>query len=314
MAEIISVERKSTVLGRPALPCLSSYHTINLTAGCPYECIYCYAQSFRSHPGRGKVRFYANTLDLLSRELPRKRRMPELVYFSTACEPFMPHERILSSLYGVMELLLEQSVFLLISTKSRIPEKFLRLFARYPDRVHVQLGMTTTDDRVRQLLEPKAAGVADRLATLRDLISHGVRAEVRMDPLVPELTDTQESFGLLCEAITRAGVENATASYLFLRRGNYGRLAVSHEGWSFPEMSKRLYTHKIDEYCGGVAILIPSPAYRKRKYDELTKIAKDHMITLSLCRCKNPDLTVGLCHPRPPENDRQSKQDKLFPE
>jgi DNA repair photolyase len=226
----------------------------------------------------------------------------------------MPHERILTSLYGVMALLLEQSIFLLISTKSRIPEKFLRLFAEHPGRVHVQLGMTTVDDRVRKLLEPKAAGVADRLSTLRDLVSYGVRAEIRMDPLVPELTDTQESFVPLCEEIRRAGVENATASYLFLRRANHGRLAVSHEDWSFSEVSKRLYTHNIDEYCGGGAIRIPAPAYRKEKYAQLTEIANDHGITLSLCRCKNPDLTVGRCHPEPPKDGPRPTQDKLFPE
>ena len=53
MAQVTDVERKSDVLKRPSLPCLSEYHTINLAAGCPYKCRYCYAQSFRSNPGQG---------------------------------------------------------------------------------------------------------------------------------------------------------------------------------------------------------------------------------------------------------------------
>jgi len=314
MAEIIHAERKSNVLGRPALPCLSTYHTINLTAGCPYECRYCYAQSFRSYPGRGKVKFYANTFELLRRELPRKRKKPELVYFSTSCEPFMPYEHILNSLYGVMKLLLEHSVFLLISTKSRIPENFLRLFARYTGMVHVQVGLTTTDDRVRKLLEPNAATVKERLASLRALMKHGVRVEARMDPLIPELTDTETSFVSLCKEISRCGIKQATASYLFLRRTNYGRMAVSHKGWSFNEISKRLYTHKIEEYCGGGTIRIPTPDYRRKKYDELMRIARDHEIKLSLCRCKNPDITTDSCHPRPPTANHHPTQEKLFRE
>jgi len=312
MAEIIEVEKKANILTRPSLPCLSSYHTVNLTAGCPHACRYCYAQSFRSYPGRGKVLFYANCLNLLLQELPRKRKKPELVYFSTACEPFAPNERILGALYGMMDLLLNHSVFLLISTKSLIPERFLQLFARHPGKVHVQVGLTTTNDRVRGLLEPNAASVAERLVTVRALTDLGVRTEARIDPLMPELTDTDESFVSLCEKLERAGVRHAAASYLFLRRANYGRLAVRFQDWSFVEMSKRLYTHTIENYCGGGTIRIVSPAYRREKYEHLQGIAADHGISLALCQCKNPDLTTACCHPRPPEQGNRTKQTSLF--
>lgn len=314
MADIIEAKRKANVLTRPSLPCLSSYYTINLTAGCPYECRYCYAQSFRSYPGRGKVKFYANTLDLLRRELPRKRKKPELVYFSTACEPFVPYDRILTSLYGAMEFLLDYSVFILISTKSRIPENFLRLFAGHPGRVHVQVGLTTTNERVRQLLEPNAATIEARLETLRALVHHGVSAEVRMDPLMPELTDTEESFVCLCEEIARCGVRHAAASYLFLRRANYRRLVVRLGGWSFHDMSQRLYTHRIEKYCGGGTIRMVTPAYRRKKYGQLKRIATDHGISLTLCQCKNPDLTTECCHPGPPIAGHSTIQATLFPE
>lgn len=313
MAEIIEVERKSNVLSHPTLPCLSDHYTINLMAGCPFECRYCYAQSFRSHPGRGKVLFYANTLDLLRRELPRKRKKPEQVYFSTACEPFAPFKRNLESLYEVMKLLLNSSVFLLISTKSRIPERFLKLFAHYHDLVHVQVGLTTVDDRVRQVLEPNAAPVKERLANIKDLTALDLRAEVRADPLIPELTDTEESFVRLCEEIARCGIEKAAASYLFLRGLNYRRLAVTLGDWSFPEMSKRLYVHKIEEYCGGGTIRIPVPEYRAKKYADLKSIANDSGIHLSLCRCKNPDLALECCHPSPPATQGNPEQAALFP-
>ena len=63
MPEIVEVERKSNILTRPALPYLAQHYTINLTTGCPYECRYCYTQSFKNHPGWGKVLFYSNTLE-----------------------------------------------------------------------------------------------------------------------------------------------------------------------------------------------------------------------------------------------------------
>jgi len=311
MAQVIEVQRKSSVLKRPSLPCLSAHYTINLMAGCPYECRYCYAQSFQSHPGLGVVRFYANTYEKLRGELPRKRRKPELAYFSTACEPFVPHDAILGQLCQAMELLLEHRIFLLISTKSRVPERFLDLFIRHPGLVHVQIGLTTVNDQVRQLLEPNAASVEDRLGTLRGLIERDIRTEVRIDPLVPELTDTETSFTALCDRASRCGARRAVTSYLFLRQANYRRLNVIFDGWSLHEMAARLYTHQIEEYCGSGSISVPAAGYRREKYRRLAEIAARSGLQLGLCRCKNPDLTNECCHPQPPKTPGSGRQ-QLF--
>jgi DNA repair photolyase len=309
-AEIVDVFRKTSVLSRPTLPCLSAHHTINLMAGCPHQCLYCYAQSFRSHLGKDKIEFYANAIPLLRDEMTRKRKKPTLVYFSTACEPFAPIPKVLASLYEAMQLLLGHSVFLLISSKSEIPENFLQLFARHPNMVHVQIGLTTTNDAVRRLLEPNAATVTQRLETLNSLVARGISAAARMDPLIPELTDTESSFDSLCASLAKTGARTAVASYLFLRNANYRRLAVELDGWSFLEMSKRLYSHRVRMYCGGGDILIPAASYRKKKYPQLIRIAQSHGIKLSLCQCKNPDIVTNCCHPNP--SVHYTKQAELF--
>jgi len=312
MAQVIKVERKSNVLGRPALPCLSKYHTINLTAGCPYECRYCYAQSFRSYPGRGKINFYADTLERLRQELPRKRKKPELVYFSTSCEPFMPYPRILDELFVTMELLLAHGVFVLISTKSLIPARFLDLFAAHKNLVHVQVGLTTTDDRIRRLLEPNAASVEQRLETLGALTERGICTDVRIDPLTPELTDTETSFRDLCQTVSKRGIRSGAISYLFLRPANTRRLDVTFGPWSFREMAARLYTDKIERYCGGGTVRIPQRAYRELKHESLRRTAAGYGIRLNLCGCKNPDLTNDCCHPAPPVTNGCKAQPTLF--
>jgi DNA repair photolyase len=211
-----------------------------------------------------------------------------------------------------MELLLENDVSLLISTKSRIPDAFLDLFVRHPGKVHVQVGLTTISDRVRELLEPHAAGIADRLHTLRALVDRGVKAEARGDPLIPELTDSQESFESLCRTISECGARSLAASYLFLRRGNYRAMNVEIEGWSFQDMAGRLYTDQIENYCGGGSIRIPDRGYRRIKYAQMKDIAEKYGLKLHLCRCKNPDLISKCCHPQPSTNHGQGVQTDLF--
>ncbi len=216
MAEVIPIERKSPVLKHPALPCLKRWHTVNLMAGCPFSCRYCYAKSFRSYPGNERIHFYANTFDLLKRELPRKRIKPEVVYFSTACEPFPPYDDILNVQFEIMNLFLASGIQLLISTKSHIPERFIDLFQSYPGNVFVQMGLTTTDDTIRFKLEPYAANVQDRLKTLSRLYQHGVNVEARVDPLIPGLTDRDESIEDFFNRIAECGVKTVSVSYLFL--------------------------------------------------------------------------------------------------
>jgi DNA repair photolyase len=174
--------------------------------------------------------------------------------------------------------------------------------------VHVQVGLTATNDGIRRLLEPHAASVGERLQTLKTLVANGVGAEARMDPLIPELTDTRESFLSLCDAIQQCGARQVAASYLFLRKATYGRLDVAFGDWSFYEMAARLYTDRVEGYCGGQAIRTPALDYRRTKYNELRSIAARAGIQLRLCRCKNPDLTDECCHPKPATARRRSRQ------
>jgi DNA repair photolyase len=311
MAQIIEVSRKTEVLKHPSLPCLSHYYTINLLAGCPYECRYCYARSFRSNPGDGKALFYYNTIDLLRSELFKKREKPGLIYFSTACEPFISYETVEDCLFSVMELLLDYGVPLLISTKSSISDRFVKLFSNHSGMVNIQVGMTMTDDRIRQLLEPNASSADERLSTLKKLWKHGIHSEVRMDPLIPGLTDTEESFTSLCKHISGCGITHAAASYLFIRRTNYQSMMVRFNDWSFESIFKELYTDKFVQFCGNGTIAVPRAEYRRKKFGELILIANQYGITLRLCRCKNSDVTHDNCHFGPIES-KKTIQMELF--
>jgi len=294
---VVAWQRRAEVLTHPKLPCLAEFHTLNLSAGCPNECRYCYAQSYAHHPGWGTVAYYANALEKLREELARPRSAPRLVYFSTASEPFVPAERVLDDLFAIMALLLERGVALLISTKGVIPEQFVALFAQYPGRVHVQVGITTVRDAARALIEPRAASVAERLDNLARLAGAGVSREARVDPLAPGLTDTTENLEALADALARVGGGRAVASFLFLRWGIKFPNDLKLDGWSSGAM-RRLYTHKVTNYCGGGTIWLPPAAYRAERLAAFEALAREREIEVVVCRCKNADLPgARCCHP-----------------
>jgi DNA repair photolyase len=224
MAKLIYKERKTPVLTKVVLPCITDYYNINITGGCVSGCVYCYAQGYSSNPKNETITFYHNSFTRLERELVRKRSRPKIVYFSSASEPFAPFAPALDETYKIMDLLMKNSVNIFISTKSRIPERFIELFSRRPESVHVQVGITTADDEVRKVLEPNAAPVKQRLMNMERLNSARVFTEARLDPLIPGITDREESLEELFPVLAGAGINNAISSYLFLRTSNRNRL------------------------------------------------------------------------------------------
>lgn len=237
------------------------------------------------------------------------RRQPGTVYFSTACEPFVPYLRIQEMLYRTMRLLLENSISLLISTKSEIPATFMALFEQYRDCVYVQVGLTTTDDTIRQLLEPAAPSVSVRIATLANLAKRGIPFDLRADPLIPELTDSNENLTELFRAANAAGTTSVAASYLFIRPASLGSMKpLKHGDWSFLDVYRRRYTQTIENYCGKSSIRVAETAYRRERYERMSALAVDNGLALRLCRCKNPDVTDMCCHPQRPATPKTNSR------
>jgi len=324
MPDIVPTCRRSPVLSRPALACLADGCAVNLLAGCPFGCRYCYAQGYSSRPQHNGIAFYANAAELLDRQLARMRSRPTRVYFSTACEPFVADDRVLDVLYRSMARLLATSVNVLISTKGVIPTRFVELFSKHTDRVFVQVGLTMTDDGLRQAIEPNAASVDQRFENLSRLRRAGVACEVRADPLIPKLTDTDDNLTQLFERIaslranekthpsqiatklpcrtvsqhnTLASGAGVVASYLFLRPAN--RRAITtfrYRSFAFAEHALPLFTSTIHDYSASSTITAVDPTYRRERFARTHELARAAGLTLTLCRCKNPELTTDCCH------------------
>ncbi|MCC6156899.1 MAG: radical SAM protein [Deltaproteobacteria bacterium] len=293
------------ILARPSLPCLSDAYVINLTAGCPLRCRYCYAQSYRNNPGDGRISFYAGSAKRLEAELARKKRKPRLVYFSSATDPFIPIPAILDEQFSMMEMLLAENIPLLIMTKAKIPDRFLQLFSRHSDRVNAQVGLTTTDDRVRSTFEPGATSVAGRLRNISYLVEIGARVELRMDPLIPMLTDTDSSLVALLREVSGRRCREAAASFLHIRPAIRPAMAVRFKDWDFDAVMRRLYVKTARLGGEGCAMLLPSEEYRRERLGAMERMAGEFGITIKSCACKNPDIVAGKCHDRLPSDDEQ---------
>jgi len=294
--QVVAVERKTPVLTPSRLACLARIPTVNLTAGCAHGCLYCYARGYPSYPGEGRVRVYADTAARLRAELARKRKLPAAVYFSPSSDLFQPVPRVLEMAEEILSLLFERGIGAAILTKGEIPERHMRLMEAHAPLVRAQVGLNTLDDCVARLFEPGAPPPAARLAQVRRLAAAGIETQVRLDPILPGLTDTAESLEPLCAALAAAGVKEIAASMLFLRGAVARSLSRLGDVAARDALLARFAAREHLRIRAENSTVYALPAAdRRRTYALVSEIAARHGLAVHVCGCKNPDLGGDAC-------------------
>jgi DNA repair photolyase len=285
-------KRKGPILTPSSLPCLGNMPTINITEGCAHGCLYCYTQGYSGYPGAGRVVLFDNIPELVRTELCRKRRRPRRVYFSPSSDAFQPVPEILDVTYQTMSVLLESGVEVAFLTKGAIEERFLAMFSRCPTSVSAQIGITTLDQGLWRAFESGAASPRQRLQTIEDLTRIGVATRARLDPLMPDLTDTEENLSALLAELSRRGVQDIAASYLFLRPAFARGLSEHlHRGAGSARPACEWHWHDFADGVGGGQMIDRED--RRQRFDRLEVLAAKHGIGVHVCACKNPDLAAG---------------------
>jgi DNA repair photolyase len=272
--------------------------TVNLTAGCAHQCLYCYARGYRCYPGPGRVLVYDNLLEKLRADLNRRRPRPVAIHFSPSSDLFQPVRETLDLAYDVLELVLGRGIGVVLLTKGSIPRRHMNLLAAHAPLVRVEIGIITPQRSLARLVEPGAASPETRLRQIRELLAHGVATRARLDPILPGATDDPDALHALCAALAAVGIREVSASVLFLRPAVLGGL---RKGLGQGRRLRRLlaaFEHgKRLVLPGGLAPVLALPAARRRRiYDWLTAIAGQYAIAVHVCGCKNPDLAAGSCN------------------
>lgn len=296
--EVKAVEKKPPALKPFSFGCLKGAYSINLTRGCLHRCVYCYA---RGYPGTSEtVELYGNLLELASRELksPLKRKRLKLVVFNTASDCFQPHPEVLQLAHGLMELFLKEGLPIYFLTKGQIPEGTLGLLQRYRHLVFPQVGICSLDPKYSKTFEPYAAPPEERLELIRKMVSCRITPVVRLDPLIPFLTDTDENLRELFSAFSASGVKEVILNYLHIRPGieEIMKRELGRLWWkvSFPYQGQPWRTVGL---CSK-AKLLPL-TFRRKKYLWMVELANSYGLRAKVCHCKNPDLEGGSCLPLP---------------
>eukprot|EP00670_Eutreptiella_braarudii_P025847 CAMPEP_0174380058 /NCGR_PEP_ID=MMETSP0811_2-20130205/123125_1 /TAXON_ID=73025 ORGANISM="Eutreptiella gymnastica-like, Strain CCMP1594" /NCGR_SAMPLE_ID=MMETSP0811_2 /ASSEMBLY_ACC=CAM_ASM_000667 /LENGTH=836 /DNA_ID=CAMNT_0015532807 /DNA_START=23 /DNA_END=2533 /DNA_ORIENTATION=- len=283
-----SSRRPKTVLTPSKIPCLSNIVTLNVAAGCLHKCVYCYAGCYDTK----HVKALAHLPRRIKDELSTVSEPPSKIYFSPTCDAFQPDDEVQDVTYGIIRNVFDANRTTVISflTKGIIRQDTLALLARQPKRVYAQIGLNSADDALLERMEPGGAPASERLRQVKRLLDAGIRTTVRMDPLFPGITDTDENLEQTFSAISELGVKDVTVSYLFLR--HHIRRNVSRaDGGSFQTML-RLYNDSTEVKFSeeSTPIQVPETSWRARRYKAIQKLAHSYGLRPHICKCKNHDI------------------------
>lgn len=284
--------RRSDVLKPVRFGCLTGIPSLNITLGCMHSCIYCYARGYPSAPPEGEVIVYINTPELLERKL--KRRYIPFVVLNTASDSFQPHPLIMDISYRCMEILIKMGVSFSFLTKGEIPEEFIKLFRRAKGRIYAHIGITTLNDGKRKLFEPLSAPVERRLRNIEMLIEAGIVPSVRMDPIIPFHTDSEENIYAVIRKVRELNVKEVTISGLHIRYGVVPSMVKGLGRLRWRNIESAFMREFTTVGCGTRARLIRSE-HLERIYRTAREAGRVYGVSVKVCACKNPSFKGEVC-------------------
>jgi len=152
---------------------------------------------------------------LLRAELSAPSWQPQPILLSGVTDPYQPAERRLRLTRRCLEVLAEFRNPVAITTKNRLVTRDLDLLAELAGygAASVALSITTLDDRLHRVMEPRTSAPARRLDAIARLTERGVPTAVTIAPVIPGLTDHE--LPRIVAAAAEAGA--VTAGYVLLR-------------------------------------------------------------------------------------------------
>lgn len=202
--------------------------TINPYRGCQHACVYCFARNTHTHLGYNAGDDFNNHIvvkqgaaQVLRRELQRPGWKRELIMLGTSVDPWQPLEAKYRITRSILRVLRDTANPMGALTKSTLVARDVDLLAELaalaPVRINFSVG--TLNEQVWREAEPGTPHPMRRLEAMATLVAAGVPAGVMLAPIMPGLTDTEDSIDALVHAAADHGAHFVAPVVLHLRPG-----------------------------------------------------------------------------------------------
>ena len=210
--------------------------TINPYQGCHHRCAYCYATYEWSPDFYDKVYSKSNAAEVLETQLAKwKSQTIGPVMVSSATDCYQPAELRFGLTRKCIEVLQKYDVPYYVFTKSALIERDLELHRRYRKNCFIVWSITTSNERIRRVIEPGTPPTLKLFATIRKFTEAGICCAVNIDPIIPLITDTEEELGATIEGCKGASLKHVFGAMMRLRSDIWERMKVVFQLLNIPD-------------------------------------------------------------------------------
>ncbi|MEG3635014.1 Rv2578c family radical SAM protein [Micromonospora palythoicola] len=202
--------------------------TVNPYRGCSHACFYCFARNTHTYLDfdagadfDSRVVVKVNAGELLRRELAAPRWRGAHVAMGTNVDCYQRAEGRYRLMPPIIEALRDFANPFSILTKGTLIQRDLPLLRQAAEvtRVGISFSVGFVDERLWRSVEPGTPSPRRRLDAIRRFADAGFEVGVLMAPILPGLSDSDESIEATVAAIAAAGAASVTPLALHLRPG-----------------------------------------------------------------------------------------------
>ena len=192
----IFFETPKKIVNKVDSPDLSMMYSLNPYQGCEHGCIYCYARNTHEYYGfsagldfESKIIVKNNAPALLEKHLLNKKwnAVPIMLSGNTDC--YQPQEKKFEITRNLLKVFANYRHPVGMITKNSLVLRDLDLLKdlAHDNLVHIYISITTLDEGLRRILEPRTASSIKRLNTIEELAKAGIPVGVMNAPIIPGL-------------------------------------------------------------------------------------------------------------------------------
>ncbi len=213
-----------------------------------------------------------------------------MIEISSSTDPYQLLEERNQVTRRSLEVLLKmgrKKFKVLIVTKSNLVKRDIDLLREI--KVAVTVTITTMNQELAKKLEPFAPPPYKRIEALKELKENSIPTAVRLDPVIPFLTDSVENLEEVVKEASAAGVSQIISSTYKVKKDNFERMVKA-----FPELEKRW---RKTYFVEGVKIKnyhYLNKQLRRKIILTVKKLTERYNVKFSSCREGFQDLQTAL--------------------
>jgi DNA repair photolyase len=242
------IDNPQRIISKNESPDVPYEFSINPYQGCEHGCVYCYARNSHEYWGfsagldfESKIIVKPSAPDLLRKLFYSNAWKPALIHLSGNTDCYQPVEKKLNITRNLLKVFSEFRNPVSLITKNVLILRDMDILKELAENrlTHVLFSITTVNEDLRLILEPRTASVIKKFKAVEKLSKNNIPVAVMIGPVIPGINDHE--IPLIIRMAYEYGA--STVSYSVIRLN--GAIGQIFEDWLkryFPDRFNKIWS------------------------------------------------------------------------